>query len=60
MLNKTKVEFELISDIEIFQMMLTCIYSLAECLRFLRDIVKPAISIWDLSTKEKNPNILYT
>ena len=56
MLNMLKVSLELISDADMYLFFV----SEAEFLTFLRDILKPAISIWNLTTQNKNQNIFYT
>ena len=57
-LSMIKVEFELISDADIFNCLLEKALKV-EFLTFLRDISKPAINIWNLMTQSKNQNIIY-
>ena len=58
MLNRTKVELELIPDPDMYIFFKKG--QEVEFLIFLIAIVKPTIGIWNLMTQNKNQNILYT
>ena len=58
MFNMTKINPELISDLDMYILFQKGMG--VKFLIFLIDMVKPAISIWNLMTQNKNQSILYT